>query len=357
MSRAPLFVTRKFPPSVGGMETLAAGVWRSIRHTRPDALLLAHGGKNTALVWWLPLTVLRVLGLILRRRVELVLTGDALTYAVLWPVLKLARVPSATMVMGLDVTFDNGLYRALTRPPLRDAAHVLAISAATAEQSVAAGVSKARVTVVRLGVEEPALSSLTRQDARHQVRARLGLPDDAVLLLTLGRLVPRKGVRWFAAEVLPGLPPSVHYVVAGDGPDAEALRSAGDRVHLVGRVPDEEREQLLRGCDLFVQPNIAVPGDMEGFGLVTVEAAMRDLTVVAADLEGIKDAVVDGVTGVLVPSGEAPAWLAVLGPLLATPKALEAQGLAYGEKARTLYSEAQMGEALCAALGLSPLDG
>lgn len=350
----PVYVTRKFPPSVGGMETLAAGVWRSVVQIRPDAQLIAHGGSNAALVWWLPVAVLRVLLLILRGRAEVVLAGDALTYAVLWPLLKLFRVPSATMVMGLDVTYESAVYRALVRPTLRAAPHVLAVSAATATQAIAAGVRSERVTVVRLGVATPPAPARSREQARAQVRSQLGLPADAVLLVTVGRLVRRKGALWFAEQVLPALPADVHYVLAGSGPDEGALRAlAADRVHLLGRISDADREDLLRAADLFVQPNVVVPGDMEGFGMVIVEAAMRGLVVLAADLEGIKDAVVAGETGLLVTAEDPAAWVAALLPLVADPGALVATGKRFQEAARTRYSEQQMGTAVCEALGLS----
>jgi glycosyltransferase involved in cell wall biosynthesis len=66
-------------------------------------------------------------------------------------------------------------------------------------------------------------------------------------------------------------------------------------------------------------PNINVPGDIEGFGLVLLEASTCALPVVAADTEGIRDAVVDGKNGVLVPSGDAAAFQHEIGRFLADP--------------------------------------
>ena len=131
------------------------------------------------------------------------------------------------------------------------------------------------------GFLRPRSARTTRAAASKEIRQRYGLPDGAVVLLTLGRLVRRKGARWFTRHVLPGLAPDITYLVAGDGPEANPIRVAavqaglGDRVLLLGRVDDDTRELLLRGADLFVQPNIRVPGDIEGFGLVTIEASMR----------------------------------------------------------------------------------
>lgn len=356
MPAAPLFVTRKFPPSVGGMETLAAGVWRALRRDGAPAYLIALGRSNRNLVWWLPVTAVRTIYLLARRRAGLVLSGDALTFAVLWPLLRLFRVPTATMIMGLDVTFDNRIYRALVHPALRAAPSVLAISDATAEAAVAVGVDRSRITVVRLGVEVPDVSADDRAEARRAVHAEIGLPAGAVALLTLGRLVRRKGVRWFVSEVVPGLPQRVHYLVAGSGPEQDAIADSarehgvGDRVHLLGRVDDDVRERLLRGADLFVQPNVVVPDDVEGFGLVTIEAAMRGTPVLAADLQGIKDAVVDGSTGWLVPAGDRDAWIGRVAAAVADLDGLAATGASFQGAARARYGEDAMAAQLRAAL-------
>lgn len=353
MSRV-LFVTRKFPPSVGGMETLAAGVWRTLHAAQPDALLVAHGGSNKALPTWLPGAFARTISLLARRKVDTVLVGDALMYTLLFPVLRAFRVRHATMVMGKDLTFDNKLYRAVVHPLVRRAPHVIAISEATAQSARGFGVPADRVSVVRLGVTAPSVGPRERVEARASIVSEHGLKPDSVLLLTLGRLVRRKGARWLVENVVPSLPADVLYLVAGDGEEMPALRAAvdrlglADRVLLLGQVSDAERENLMRGADLFVQPNITVPGDMEGFGLVVIEAAMRGTPVVAAALEGILDAVVDGRTGDLLPSGDAPAWIAALTDL--DPAALVARGAAYQAATQERYGEQEMGRQLSALL-------
>jgi phosphatidylinositol alpha-1,6-mannosyltransferase len=358
VTRHPVFVTRKFPPSVGGMETLAAGVWRSVLAVRPDAIKISHGGANRDLVWWLPLSLIRLVVLIARRQVEFVLTGDALMYASATGLLRLFRVPHATMIMGLDVTFESRIYRAVVHPLLRRAPRVIAISSATAQRAREFGVPADRVSILRLGVQAPDVDAEGRTAASIAVRGRHHFAESDVLILTLGRLVQRKGVRWFVTEVLPALPQYVHYLVVGDGEDEAAILAAADRagvadrVHLLGRVDDADREDLLRGVDLFVQPNIPVPGDMEGFGLVTIEAAMRGTPVVAADLEGIKDAVVDGHTGILLAPQDGQAWVDRLSLLVADRRALVRLGAEFQVVVRKLHGEAAMARALAEQLGL-----
>jgi phosphatidyl-myo-inositol dimannoside synthase len=99
--------------------------------------------------------------------------------------------------------------------------------------------------------------------------------------------------------------------VIGEGPQRPAIRAAIDKhglqrhVRLLGRAADDLYAAAYNGADVFVMPNIMVPGDMEGFGLVLLEAALCALPVVAADMEGIRDAVADGRNGRLVPSSDA----------------------------------------------------
>jgi phosphatidyl-myo-inositol dimannoside synthase len=358
MAKHPVFVTRKFPPSVGGMETLAAGVWRSLQTVRPDAVKISHGGSNRELIWWVPMALIRLTWRCLRGEAEYVLCGDALMNALCAPILKIFRVPHAAMIMGLDVTYGNPLYRRLVHPPLRRTARVIAISSATGDKAREAGVAKDRIAVLRLGVELPRPGLPDRSEAAAAIRSRLGLAHDDLVLLTLGRLVQRKGVRWFTESVLPQLGDRVHYLIAGHGPEEQRIRAAAesadvaDRVHLLGRVTDDIREELMTGADIFLAPNIPVAGDMEGFGLVNVEAAMRGTLVVAADLEGIKDAVVPGQTGILLPSGDVTAWVSELTGLLGDRDKLAATGQLFGTDARELYSLQAMGRALSASLGL-----
>ncbi len=359
-----LFVTRTFPPSVGGMQTLAADVWETLRSgAAVPTYLVAHRGTARGLPVFVVRAVVRTLQLVVARRVDTVITGDVVMYLVMAPLLRVLRVRHATMAMGKDVVWAQPVYRRLVAWLLPKAPRVLAISEATAQAVVAVGVPASHVRVVRLGVEVPGVSDAGRAASRHELRVRLGLDGDPVILLALGRLVRRKGVAWFVREVLPRLDGDLVYVVAGTGEDEAAVRTAvvesgqGARVRLLGRVSDDEREMLMRASDIFVQSNVVVPGDMEGFGLVAVEAAMRGAFVVAADLEGLRDAVAAGETGVLVPPHDAAAWERTLSGLIADPDGTRAVAHDYEQECRRRYSRERMGRELCDVLGLERTSG
>ena len=119
-----------------------------------------------------------------------------------------------------------------------------------------------------------------------------------------------------------------------------------DRTHLLGAVSDAEREDLLRGADLFIQANVRVPGDMEGFGLVTIEAAVRGTPVLASGIEGIRDAVIDGETGTLLPTQDPDRWIEATSAAVADADGRAEWGRRAREAASAVYSEAAMGREL-----------
>lgn len=344
-----LFVTRKFPPSVGGMETLASDVWQVVEQRWPGSRLLAHGGPIWRSAFWGPAALFSTARQLRAGTVDAIVAGDAVMASALRAVLWVRRVPTIAFVMGRDLTWDKPGYRALVRWGLKRWDLIAAISTATGAVAAELTSDPAKVEVIRLGVALPSTVP-DAATARTALVRRWGLAESDLILVTLGRVVKRKGAAWFAGQVLPLLP-DARYVVAGVGPDVEAVSAAAaaagvsDRLVLTGAVTEAEREDLMAGCDVFVQPNISVPGDMEGFGLVVVEAALRGAVVLAAELEGLRDAVEDGRTGVLLPSAAPGAWaerIAGLGGI----EERRALGAGFSSAARELYGREQMGRRL-----------
>jgi len=155
-------------------------------------------------------------------------------------------------------------------------------------------------------------SNATRADLKKLLGIDL---KDKKVLLTVGRLVRRKGVGWFIKNVLPKLGNEYVYVVTGEGVERQAIEreikasSLQNRVFLLGRVAEETKTVLLNTADLFIMPNIPVKGDIEGFGIVAIEAAAAGLPVVASNVDGIASAVRQGRSGVLVDPVDAEAML------------------------------------------------
>lgn len=353
-----LFITRKFPPAVGGMEAHAAGMAASLGQLATTVDVVALGRSQRHLAWWLPATLLRSGWRLARRAPRHVIVGDALTYAALRPALRRSSATTTVMVHGLDLVFGAPGYKQLVRRTLPSADRVIANSRSTAQLAAATGADPARVLIVHPPVQPVTELSPGRERSADRRRAldALGLPAQARMLLTVGRLVARKGVAWFVANVFPRLDASVRYVVAGGGPQASAVRRAAEqagvseRVLLLGRVGEDERERLLSSADLFIQPNVAVDHDVEGFGMAVVEATLRGTPVVASRLEGLTDALLDGRAGSLCPPGDAAAFETVITELLGDPEARTQRAAGWQEAARAAFAPQRVAAQLRAAL-------
>jgi glycosyltransferase involved in cell wall biosynthesis len=94
------------------------------------------------------------------------------------------------------------------------------------------------------------------------------------------------------------------------------------RVFYLNNVSGEQRNMLLSASDLFIMPNRTVEGDMEGFGLVAIEAASRGLPVIATAIEGITDAVIDGQNGYCLAEQDTKGFLDTITGLMNDPHRL-----------------------------------
>lgn len=163
-------------------------------------------------------------------------------------------------------------------------------------------------------------------------------PPPPLTLLTVGRIVPRKGVD----TVLHTLPtllqvfPDLRYRVVGDGPDRERLeRLACDlglahAVEFLGHVPDKALPDIYRQAHVFTMParEEAEATSMEGFGIVYLEASSSGLPVVAGLSGGVAEAVRNGETGLLVPPNDPEALAQALLRLFRDPELRQQMGTA-----------------------------
>jgi glycosyltransferase involved in cell wall biosynthesis len=145
-------------------------------------------------------------------------------------------------------------------------------------------------------------------------------------LLFTGRLVARKGVDVLlrALALLEGR--DVRLAVVGDGPlrarwtEQAAALGLGDRVEFAGFVAAGELTRRFDECDAFVLPAVEdAKGDVEGLGVVLIEALLHARPVIASASGGIPDIVLDGRTGLLVPPGDAPALAGAIARLMDDP--------------------------------------
>lgn len=178
-------------------------------------------------------------------------------------------------------------------------------------------------------------------ETRRRIRVELGTPDEQVVVLAVSRLVWHKGYPELAAamrEVPAVLWVAGERLVSDRGPDMAALlRGAGlgERLHLLGY--REDVAALMAAADIFV-----LPSRFEGLPMSVIEAMLTGLPVIACDVRGPGEQVVDGVTGLLVPIGDVAALAAAM-QRLATDAGLRGRmGAAGRARAIELYDEAKV---------------
>jgi len=360
-----LFVSHKFPPSTGGMEKqcyeLVTGFEKKCKVHR-----LIYEKKGNKFVFFL----------LLRRKIEkicinnpginIIHFNDA-SIASLCSFMKIRENISYIVTLhGLDVVFPSAIYHKYIFTRLNRFTHFIAVSRATAERAVSIGLGSNKMIVVPNGVDTSVGEEKNTDEFNQWLSEKQIEPAGRKLLLLAGRAVERKGFSWFAENILPSIKKHFFLIIAGPfrfqptfrervfymfpqnfrrkimlffgyASDERALRkivrNSSDVVHL-GRLSNSEISMLYRNVNAFLMPNIHIDGDMEGFGLVCLEASVRNTLVFASNIDGIPDAIKNEENGWLLPSGDIKAWIDQLNDFAENPTVYEKYQPVFGQFTR-----------------------
>ena len=321
-----LLVTNDFPPKLGGIQSYLWELWRRLPMDPPDRVTVLTTPYTGAAEWdaaqpfnvqrskapvllpqpWLTQQVDRLAADV---GAKLVVLDPALPLGLIGPFL---NVPYALVLHGAEITVPARLpgSRQALRRVVQGAELLVAAGdypAADARRLLAGNAHDPPVVNVPPGVDTARFRPLT-DDEKRAARARFGLPATGPLVVSVSRLVPRKGMDVLikASAQLRRRHPDLVVAVAGGGRDRTRLerlvRELDAPVTFLGRVPDEDLP-LAYGCaDVFAMlcRNRWGGLEQEGFGIVFLEAAACGVPQVAGDSGGAADAVADGHTGVVV---------------------------------------------------------
>lgn len=313
-----LFISRAYGEHAGGMERLS---FELINQFSPPCTAIVHqtpGGKSLLSTRLRSIAfVITVLPAALQasKRADMIHIGDPVLSVVGWCVALVRRIPVAVTIHGVDISYTNPIYKIYLNLFFRSFAAYIPISQ-YAKNLLDTYNVRGSVTVIPPGIRDHLYdASKTKHDLQNLIQQDI---SKNVVLATTGRLVKRKGHEWFIRNVFLSLPQNYIYVIAGSGPEStsisraiKSLRLEG-RVFMLGRISHEDQITLLNTIDAFIQPNIEVVGDVEGFGIAPLEAALCNRAVFAANREGIPSAIHDGKNGTLIESGNADAWVKML---------------------------------------------
>jgi phosphatidylinositol alpha-1,6-mannosyltransferase len=368
-----LFVTNDFPPKIGGIQSMLWELWRRLDPssfvvlTTPHPDAAAWDAEQAFRVVRDPAGVLLPTPGLRRRVVALadevgaghVLLDPALPVGLLGP--RLGR-PYGIVVHGAEVTVPGRLpgSGALLGRVLRGAGLVVAAGGYPLAEAVRAAGRPLPGVVVPPGVDTERFRPLD-EAARAAARSRLGLPVEGRLVVSVSRLVPRKGMDVLirAAALLAPSRPDLCVAIGGGGRDRPRLERlvarTGAPVRLLGRVPHEDLPALYGAADVFAMlcRNRWAGLEQEGFGIVFLEAAAAGVPQVAGDSGGAAEAVEDGSTGLVVRDPDDPRAVADrLARLLDRPEERARMGRAARARAESGFAydvlAARLGAALAA---------
>ncbi|MEA2623139.1 MAG: phosphatidyl-myo-inositol dimannoside synthase [Chloroflexota bacterium] len=340
-----LVITPDYPPARGGIQTLVHRVTSGFDRAHAHVLTLDHpdsrefdshprptvervGGLSPvrrARTLWLNAAALRVARAV---RPDIVLSAHIITSPAAAAIRRLMRVPVVQYVYAKEL----GAKPHLARFALANADRVIAISHYAAELTYALGGRPERTALITPGVDLP---------AEPVVRSPLEQPT----MLTVARMEDRYKGHDVLARALPLVRskiPGVQWVVIGDGPLRPGLEQlvqshgVGSQTRFLGSVDDVDRDYWLRSAHVFTMPSRLPAGGFagEGFGIVYLEANAHGMPVVAGNVAGAIDAVVDGETGLLVDPADHLAVGRALVDLLSDRGRAEELGRAGAERAR-----------------------
>jgi phosphatidylinositol alpha-1,6-mannosyltransferase len=357
-----LITTQTFPPDIGGIETLMAGLAKALARAGEQVRVFADGRATDNAVY----EVTRFAGLKPLRRIAKARAvanaarqpGVSGVFAESWK--SVGRLPALCVPI---VVLAHGAEWPLEPSPdkrrriVRAAAkahRIIAVSEYTAARVRAYAPDLAdRITVIHPPIEPQPAPSATALAAAQALR-RGGGP----LVATLARLEPRKGVD-VTLRALADLAPShpdIVYAVAGGGDDLPRLRalsqelSLAERVRFLGRVDEDAKAALLAAADVFVMPTRQAAESVEGFGIIYLEAAWHGTPAIAGLEGGGAEAVRDGVTGLVVDGEDPGAVAAALRRLIDHPDERAAMGRAAAARVRAESLWEQAAERFLAVL-------
>lgn len=358
-----LMVASNFPPVIGGIQTYAYELARGLARRSTELVVVApssSGARQFDATSGVPTVRLPSIG------DDLALSGIAplslwlrrhrfdVAFATHWApafaVQEASRLAGHEIGVFIAAHGKELLHKPLAKLPLAqevyDRIRSLALQRARGffpvsrrtAQLLASTVVNATVdiSVVSNGVDP---EQFKPADASALRAALSGKNAGGPVLLSVARLVTRKGIDT-ALRALPELLrdwPNLTYVILGDGPDYSRLAQLSNELRVTRNVRFVARSaqplaDYYNACDIFVMPVREEPGDIEGFGLVFLEAGACEKPVIGARAGGVPDAIIDGRTGLIVPPDDPAAVTKAVGSLLREPTRREALGRAARER-------------------------
>jgi phosphatidyl-myo-inositol dimannoside synthase len=362
-----LIVTNDFPPRVGGVQRFVHALAGELPPDRVAVVAPASPGSaefdarepyeivrgRTTFAWATPRTARRVREIARAVEAEVVLFGAPMPLATMGPRLARGGLPYLVLAHGLDywLSLAPAAHRGMRHATSRATA-VLACSRFVGRVVRTAVPDRIPVVVSPPGVDPERF----RPDLEtHDIRRDLGVGERR-LVVCVSRLVPRKGqdVLIRSMREVRALVSDATLLIVGGGPDRRRLdrlasAAPAGSVVFTGEVGERDLPRYTAMGDVFAMPcrDRFAGLEVEGWGIVFVEAAACGLPVVAGDSGGAGETIVDGETGLLVDGTDTGSVAAAVGRLLADPAQSRRMGAAGRARVEAHLTWAHVADRLC----------
>ncbi|MCH8567655.1 MAG: glycosyltransferase family 4 protein [Balneolales bacterium] len=331
--RSILFISQDFPPEIGGIHTYSAELANNLSALGHKVTVIAPEKSEAALFdEKQPYSVIRIrssnslLGLKLIIQIRSIIRThkpDCIFHAQ-WNSLAASYVArvfgyhgpifcaahARELLLEPSLPILNSLFRIYRTLLMRLPAVYYPVSVYTQKVLLRLGIGLHNTQIINNGTDPVFFSPDVASG--QEFRKTHAIPKNAFVLSTTARLVQRKGVGIVieAVERLKEKIPCLVYIIAGDGPEKQNLQSQINRIsnagsiRLIGKVPFQNLPALYNASNVFVMVPQTIPPDVEGFGIVYLEANACSLPVIASDSGGVPDAVLHMETGIIVREGD-----------------------------------------------------
>jgi len=327
-----LFLSRNLPPLVGGMERLNSHILKSLVNiatvsvSGPNGCQNFVGGVNKIIlspalpVWkYLVTCFIKTLCFAMGKKFDFVFCGSGAAVLTGYFAAKFTSAKLICYLHGLDIIVENKIYQCIFLPLIRRCDILIVNSNYTKSLAIHAGIDEKKITILNPGVEIPDFSEVVVK--ANEFKKKYDVERKKIILIA-GRITPRKGIVEFVESLMSDFVSefeNVHLIiVGGEAVDAiQQTRGVSEKIHsaihelnlhkyvsVLGKLTDDELDSAFFAASVMAFPVLSLPGDVEGFGMVALEAAAHGVPTVAFDVGGVSDAVSEGISGSLVSGGD-----------------------------------------------------
>ncbi len=296
-----LFITNNYPPKTGGMEQYCFDFYNNIRKYVEIDKISNSKSRN-----FIPFFAMYALmkALIENKKYSAIHFGSG----VLAPVGALLKALTGkkfyVTIHGLDITWPNKFYQNLICHSLKRADKIICVSNHTKDICLKKGLKKNKIIVINNGTNIPSGNEKTL--GKQEWLKKYSINPRNKIIISVGRLIRRKGIDEVINNCFAKLKrDNYQYFIIGEGKEKNEIEKnitrhrLGKKIRLVGKIPPLDLKSFYKYSDFFLMPNIEITGDVEGFGIVCIEAGSWGLPVISSGIQGLRDSIIQGKTGLI----------------------------------------------------------